>query len=109
MHDEKTRDLPGLLEDPAKATITKIQGIKEPAPRISSRDPEEENSKANQGQPVSSKPKATSESFGLSRLHYQQLSKRQEAAAEGYYGHGYRAGLAQVAQLVRTADHLDKR
>ena len=51
MHDEKTRDLPGLLVEPAKATITKIQVIKEPMPHISSRDPEEEDNKANQGQP----------------------------------------------------------
>ena len=38
MHDEKTRDFPGLLVEPSKATITKIQVIKEAAPHISSRD-----------------------------------------------------------------------
>ena len=51
MHDEKTKDLPGLLVEPAKETITKIQVIKEPAPYISRRDPEEEDSKAKQGHP----------------------------------------------------------
>ena len=54
LHDEKTRDLPGLLVEPAKATITKIRVIREPAQHTNSRDPEEED-KAGQNKKNGSK------------------------------------------------------
>ena len=67
MHGEKTRDLPGLLVEPAKATITKIQVTKEPTSHISGRDLEEEDNKVSQ---VSRKSKATSKPLGFSCLHH---------------------------------------
>ena len=49
MHGEKTRELPGMLEEPAKVIITKTWVTKEPALHISKMDPEEEDRKISQG------------------------------------------------------------
>ena len=51
MHEKKTKELPGLLVELAKETITKIQVFREPAQHTKNRDPEEEDIKGNQDLP----------------------------------------------------------